>query len=57
VEEKDQELVEYRQNVSQLKGEHDTLLKQSNSAKRYLEGLPTADEHAANLRQVNMLTF
>jgi len=33
----------------------DALTQQANSAKRYLEGLPTADEHAANLRTVSML--
>ena len=55
VEEKEKELTECQQKMSRLKEERDALMKQSNSAKRYLEGLPTADEHAANLRQVDNL--
>jgi len=53
VEEKEKELTECQQKMSRLREERDALMKQSNSAKRYLEGLPTTDEHAANLRQVN----
>ena len=46
--------MECERKTTQLTQERDALLKQSNSTKRYLEGLPSADEHAANSRLVNL---
>ena len=48
-------MTECQRKMSELAAERDSLVKQSNSAQRYLEGLPMADEHAANLRLVIML--
>ena len=57
LEDKDRELGECRDKLTELTEARDTLLKQSNSTKRYLEALPSADEHAANLKLVNMSTW
>jgi len=56
LEDKAEELTDCQRKTAQLTEERDTLLKQSNSTKRYLEGLPSADEHAANIRMVNTST-
>jgi len=52
LEEKSAELAECQRKLLELGTERDSLVKQSQSAQRYLEALPTADEHADNLRQV-----
>jgi len=52
VEEKDRVLSECQCKVTELTEERDRLVTESNSTKRYLEALPTADEHTANIRQV-----
>jgi len=57
VEEKDRELANCRQKLTELQHEHDALMKQSESAQRYLDDLPTAEEHAANLHQVSSIAF
>jgi len=46
--------VECQCRISELSEERDALKKQTNSTQRYLEALPSADEHTANLRLVYM---
>ena len=46
-------MAECQRKMTQLTDERDSLVKQANSAKRYLDSLPSAEEHAANLQLVN----
>jgi len=52
---KEAAVAEWKAKFAKVKAANDDLTKQLNSSSRCLEGLPTADEHAANLRKLKFL--
>ena len=54
LEEKEAELAESVVQMGELRQQHESLAKQLEASKRYLEGLPTAEQHTANQRLVNV---